>query len=315
MLDLIFGNTLHTPTLDEHAMFMAFAASLRSADLSRQVGAVVVRPAGEVLATGANDVPRYGGGQYWPNIDPFDSNDHNEQDQRDYVRGYDSNAAKRDEILLKVVRALSDVEEGTADETVLETAKEQLRNTGILDLTEYGRAVHAEMAALMSCARVGVSCADAILYSTTFPCHNCTKHLIAAGISEVVYVEPYAKSKALELHGDAIYVPSLAEDDDHADAEAKRNKVWFRPFEGIGPRRFMDLFSLTLGDGRKVERKDKATGKVLTFGRAAATPRVPMQPTTYFERETNALAHLDKVTGEEQGGHDDNKERQELSGE
>src|SRR5690606_34872792 len=41
ILDLLFGNPFVTPTFDEFAMFMAFSASLRSADLSRQVGAVV----------------------------------------------------------------------------------------------------------------------------------------------------------------------------------------------------------------------------------------------------------------------------------
>jgi deoxycytidylate deaminase len=293
-LDLLFGNTLHTPTVDEHAMFMAFAASLRSADLSRQVGAVVLRRNGEVLATGANDVPNFGGGQYWPDEDPF-MEDERKADRRDHVIGSDSNAVKRDEILLKVVRSLSKDSKETSDSDLLETAKDHLRDTGILDLTEFGRAVHAEMAALLSCARVGISCTDAILYSTTFPCHNCTKHLVAAGIAEVVYVEPYAKSKALELHGDAIYVPALAEDE---SAAATKDKVLFRPFEGIGPRRFMDVFSLTLGDGRNVERKSRTTGRVRLYERETAGPRVPMQPTSYFEREMIALAHLSEVIGE-----------------
>src|SRR5690606_1325277 len=68
-LDLIFGNPFETPTPDEYAMFLAFGAALRSADLSRQVGAVVVSQTGEVIATGANDVPRCGGGLYWPGPD------------------------------------------------------------------------------------------------------------------------------------------------------------------------------------------------------------------------------------------------------
>ncbi|EEX64309.1 deoxycytidylate deaminase [Vibrio metoecus] len=40
-LDLMFGKPFVTPTFDEFAMFMAFSSSLRSADLSRQVGAVM----------------------------------------------------------------------------------------------------------------------------------------------------------------------------------------------------------------------------------------------------------------------------------
>ncbi len=301
IVDLIFGNTFHTPTRDEHAMFLAFAASLRSADLSRQVGAVIATKTGDVLATGANDVPAFPGGQYWADEDPFiDASD--KMDRRDYVIGRDSNAQKRDEILVKVVRALGGVEENASEEDALETANEKLGDTGVLDLTEFGRAVHAEMAAMMSCARVGTSCEGALLYSTTFPCHNCTKHLVAAGIIEVIYVEPYPKSKALDLHGDSIYVPALK-----ADPEAVTGKVLFRPFEGIGPRRFVDLFSLSLGDGREVDRKDRKTGKAEAFLRKSATPRVPMQPTTYFEREIRALAFLDEVA-EEEGGRDDGQE-------
>ena len=65
MVELWFGNPFITPTFDEHAMFLAFSAALRSADLSRQVGAVVTRNS-QILSTGANDCPKAGGGLYWP---------------------------------------------------------------------------------------------------------------------------------------------------------------------------------------------------------------------------------------------------------
>lgn len=57
VIDLIFGDPCSTPTRDEYAMFLAFAASLRSSDLSRQVGAVVTSSYNEIISTGANDVP------------------------------------------------------------------------------------------------------------------------------------------------------------------------------------------------------------------------------------------------------------------
>jgi deoxycytidylate deaminase len=41
-------------------MFMAFSSALRSADLSRQVGAVIAKN-GDLIASGANDVPKFGG--------------------------------------------------------------------------------------------------------------------------------------------------------------------------------------------------------------------------------------------------------------
>jgi deoxycytidylate deaminase len=72
-----------------------------------------------------------------------------------------------------------------------------------MNLTEFGRDVHAEMSAIVSAARRGTSTEGAYLYCTTFPCHNCAKHIIAAGIRQVVYVEPYAKSFAAEFHLDS----------------------------------------------------------------------------------------------------------------
>jgi hypothetical protein len=55
------------------------------------------------------------------------------------------------------------------------SAVEILSNTKLMDLTEFGRAVHAEMDALMACTRVGATAKGARLFCTTFPCHNCTK--------------------------------------------------------------------------------------------------------------------------------------------
>ena len=49
-VELIFGNPFITPTQDEHFMNLARTASLRSADLSRQVGAVIVDERGAVIS-------------------------------------------------------------------------------------------------------------------------------------------------------------------------------------------------------------------------------------------------------------------------
>lgn len=58
--------------------------------------------------------------------------------------------------------------------------------------------IHAEMNALLYCAKEGISVKDSKAYVTHFPCLNCTKALIQAGISEIYYkndyrVDPYAK--------------------------------------------------------------------------------------------------------------------------
>ncbi len=63
--EIFFGRPTRSPTLDEYAMALAFSASVRSIDMSRQVGAAIVARTGEVLALGCNEVPKAGGGTYW----------------------------------------------------------------------------------------------------------------------------------------------------------------------------------------------------------------------------------------------------------
>lgn len=64
-LELLFSHPYRTPSRDEQAMFMAFGASLRSAQLGRQVGAAITNSSGDLIAIGCNEVPGPGGGQYW----------------------------------------------------------------------------------------------------------------------------------------------------------------------------------------------------------------------------------------------------------
>ena len=69
-VDLVFGRPFVTPTRDEYSMFHARAAALRSADASRQVGAVIATVNGDVIAVGSNEVPKAGGGLYWSGDSP-----------------------------------------------------------------------------------------------------------------------------------------------------------------------------------------------------------------------------------------------------
>ena len=65
--------------------------------------------------------------------------------------------------------------------------------SGVEDLPErlirpekYDLICHAEMNAIIQCARHGVSPEDSTLYSTFFPCIQCTLAIIQAGITRVV---------------------------------------------------------------------------------------------------------------------------------
>lgn len=53
------------------------------------------------------------------------------------------------------------------------------------------RTIHAEMNAILQCARFGVSCDGASLYVTDFPCLQCTKSLLQAGVREINYIRNY----------------------------------------------------------------------------------------------------------------------------
>lgn len=62
------------------------------------------------------------------------------------------------------------------------------------------RTIHSEMNALLQCAKYGIPVAGAEIYVTHFPCLQCSKALIQAGISRVNYASDYRNSEyAVEL--------------------------------------------------------------------------------------------------------------------
>lgn len=51
--------------------------------------------------------------------------------------------------------------------------------------------VHAEMNAILFAAKKGIATEGTTLISSYSPCINCAKHIINAGISTVIYFNPY----------------------------------------------------------------------------------------------------------------------------
>ena len=274
LIDLLFGDPFISPCFDEYAMFMAYASSLRSADLSRQIGAVVANN-NEILAMGANDCPKFGGGLYWPILNEHGKYE-DEPEGRDYKCGFDSNKIEQKKIIDSLFAAFN-IEE--TEENI-----DKVKSAGIGDLTEYGRVVHGEMEALLTCARNNISCRGATLYATTFPCHNCAKHIIAAGIKRVVYIEPYPKSKAFQFYPAEI---SSNKNDKH--------RVIFEPFTGVGPQRFVDLFAVSSTRWYAKKRKDKQ-GKKLPWKKEDAELRNPISLLNYLNAEESALMAFEDET-------------------
>lgn len=280
-----FGRVDIGPTKIEYGMYAARAASLRSTDLSRQVGAAVFTSDGDVISQGCNEVPKAFGGTYWDGEEP---------DYRDVRLGHDPNdMLKKDVIrdLLERLQAGGLLADKTTPMIVTDEFVEKLlgriegeesyvsclRGSQVSDLTEYGRVVHAEMSAVCDAARQGKSVKGGVLFVTTFPCHNCTKHIIAAGIRTVFYLEPYPKSRAKQLHSHEIEIERRSE-----------NKVSFLPFLGISPYRYRDIFE-------KGSRKDGATARTWYSKDNRPRPLIPSSLPSYVELED---IEIDKMIGD-----------------
>lgn len=282
IIELIFGNLFHAPTRDEYGMFHAVSAGVRSSSLARQVGAAICTAEGEMIALGCNDVPKAGGGLYWEG---------DEGDSRDHLRGYDFNDQMKTLFIRDILGRLQEsgwlqgAYEGLDEQALFDKAmapEYSLRQSELMKVIEYGRSVHAEMAALMDAAKRGIAVEGCTLYTTTFPCHNCAKHILASGLKRVVYVEPYPKSFTRRLYADSIWV----EGEENAPVTAEGRPVRFEPFVGISFRQYFSLFS-TGG----VERK--LNGSTMPWVPERAVPRYYDHHSACLAREGVALVQLE----------------------
>lgn len=274
-----FGANNESPTRDEYGMYIAKSASLRSLDLSRQVGAAIFSDKGEVIALGSNEVPKPHGGTYWTG-DP--------DDDRDHVRGHDENERIKRALLTDVAKRLiegsylkPDTKEKDVVKYIMEEATKKgslLRDALVMDLLEFGRSIHAEMSAICDSARLGLSTRGATLFCTTFPCHICAKHIVAAGIKRLVFVEPYPKSYAEQLLSSIIVKAGTHNGD----------KIQFAPFIGVSPFRFRELFE-------RGRRKD-ANGDFEEWSGGHPRPVVRYTVATYLENEKAIIKMLEEAT-------------------
>lgn len=232
IVEVLLGEPWSTPLSHEQAMFHAYAAMFRSSAAGRQVGAAIVDDLGEVVTLGCNDVPRPHGGQFWPG---------DARDRRDFRLSTDANDAGKFDAVRELLTELAnsgwlvgdykDLNDDDRAEAAL-TKSGPLSSTRVRNLIEFGRIMHAEMAALMTSAREGRSVRGCSLYTTTYPCHECMRLIIGAGISKVVYIDPYPKSMAEELYDEMLGVtPS-------------RDHVEVVPYTGVAPRLFPRVFEL-----------------------------------------------------------------------
>lgn len=235
--EIVFRRDLYRPKKDERGMYYAQAAAHRSSCLSRQVGASILDLKGNLLAVGTNEVPKAFGGAY---------SDGDKPDDRCYKKGYCSNTVKQNDIVKDIFDRLQSAKQLSAG-VELKHVESVLKKTRVKSLIEFSRAVHAEMDALLTLVRSGTILGEgATLYSTTYPCHSCARHIVAAGVSQVVYLEPYSKSLAIDLHQDSIA--------DNLPEEESADRVRFVPYQGVSPRLYEEVFA------KRTDLKNSATG-------------------------------------------------------
>ncbi|MFO0883589.1 MAG: cytidine deaminase [Pirellulales bacterium] len=250
LVELWFGNPFLTPTFDEYAMFFAFAAALRSADLSRQVGAVVTRR-NEIVATGANDCPAAGGGLYWAIRNEQTGKVEDASAGRDYMRPdgdsliEQSNCESLNRSFKRQKRLVIDL---------MKFIAQVLKQSGIKDLTEFGRVVHAEMEALLSYDRKnGISTTGAAFTAPHFLVITAQSISSQPGFLASSMLNPTRKVRPFHFMMTRFSLP-------------ERIIRWrsVEPFAGVGPRRLFELFSVNLGSVISYRESRQTPGKSRT---------------------------------------------------
>lgn len=271
---LIFGDSHYSPTMDEFAMFNAHASAKKSGSLARQVGATISTNKGQIISVGMNELPKVGGGVYTTT----------NLKRRRYDSEFDPSDKRKNVMLTNLFSKLIEIglisskyDNEDKIEELVSTVKPKIKRTHVMNIIEYAREVHAEMDAITSASRSTVSTKKGILYTTTFPCHDCTKHIIAAGIKRVVYIEPYPKSLSTSLYSEFIIVDN---------STPPKNKIHFESFVGVAPRKYIDLF--TMGP------RKEPSGKIIRWSTKKASLKEKKLPEYYLLDEMSEFEKIKK---------------------
>lgn len=254
-VNLLTGQHKEYPTQDEFGMCLAYQASVRSNfPGGRHVGAAIISNQGEVISVASIRAPAK-------------SSNPTRQDQNKVEPGYDKYYKKIDS-WSNFIKSLTSIKKEKNNKIKLDAiAKKNLSdiNKFLKSILDFHPCTHAEISAIIDAAKLGITVREAILYTTTFPCHLCAKDILNAGISRVVYLEAYPKSKNKELYPDLI----------DFDTNSKSEKTPFEFYCGIGPKRFLYAYSLD----------NQAKNKII--------PLLQFElPKYYLQREKDVLLHF-----------------------
>lgn len=256
-VNLLVGQYREYPTQDEFGMCLAYQVSVRSNfPGKRHVGAAIISNQGEVISVASIRAPAK-------------SSNPTREDEDKIEPGYEKYKQKI-EFWVKLIKEITKPKIKNKKIKLDNITKEKLGDISkfIKSVLDFHPCTHAEISAIIDAAKLGVTVRGATLYTTTFPCHLCAKDIINAGLNRVVYLEAYPKSKNKELYTGVI----------DFDTNSKCEKIPFEFYCGIGPKRFLYVYSLD----------NQAKKKII--------PLLQFEiPTYYHERENDVLEHFKRI--------------------
>ena len=181
-IGLITEEKPRNPSIHETMMTAAASLSLQSHCIKRKVGAVLCDNAGYVVSAGYNEVP----------IGQKDCLEEYGMCYRDFVR---KNFKKE---LINKMEYCPKCKQKIKVDNNFHCAK---CDNGLSEIIppykalDKWRSLHAEETTILKTAHFQIE--NSTLYSTTFPCLQCTKRILYSGIKFVVYVDPYPEEEAV----------------------------------------------------------------------------------------------------------------------
>lgn len=228
-VELIQGKHKQYPTQDEFGMYLASVAKFRSNfPGDRQIGAAILSEYGEVISVASIRAPSASANTTY-------------EDQVNVQSGYNEIYKEVNEWIQYLSDSVMESEPCNKKKHAITKLQQFIKNS-----LDYHPCTHSEITAILDAAKLGVSVRNAILYTTTFPCHICAKDIISAGIQKVVYLEAYPKSRNSALY------PKLILFDNAINSST--NGVPFKCYVGISPKRFAYVYDLSNKPSNSTEK-------------------------------------------------------------
>jgi deoxycytidylate deaminase len=214
--DLVTGVKPRSARSDEILMNVAYGASHSSKCMKRHVGAVVADEQGKMIVVGYNENPL---GTHPCIEEP----EYDYRCYRDIVRNeHFANLAKRSTKCPTCGDPIGEISgpPWRCNSCAQKNVKTNLETIFFPDRAlNWCTAIHAEVWALLA---AGDRARGGVLYTTTFPCFQCSEKIIQAGIKRVVFTEAYPDVKG--------------------ELRLKLGRVELRKFEGVRSSSFQRIF-------------------------------------------------------------------------